>query len=170
MVGYGFVQPLNGISIWESVKAIRKQYLSFKRHGFSVVSNYNSAVYIGIQHDRETMISSYLRMYIFFTIGNACPRTNSKANTLCIDECQPSFGCSDFNKDCLCDGNCGYSCVKKSTGFFIWFHFIGTWVHSFNIVARSRIRSRFKKNAISQVVLEAKVNQSELHVSVITTI
>ncbi|CAB4036690.1 Hypothetical predicted protein, partial [Paramuricea clavata] len=48
-----------------------------------------------------------------FSVGSFCPRTNKKTGSECVDECQPSLGCSDTKKECLCDGNCGYSCVKK---------------------------------------------------------
>ena len=45
--------------------------------------------------------------------AKSCPRTNRKPGSKCIDECIPSLGCSDSKKICVCDGDCGFSCVKK---------------------------------------------------------
>ncbi|XP_046845739.1 sushi, von Willebrand factor type A, EGF and pentraxin domain-containing protein 1-like isoform X4 [Xenia sp. Carnegie-2017] len=61
-----------------------------------------------------SILSIYFVVFIKEVCGSACPRTNKKPNSKCVDECLPSIGCADKNKQCLCDGDCGFSCVKKS--------------------------------------------------------
>ena len=45
--------------------------------------------------------------------GAGCPRTSKEANKFCASECVPSITCSSNGKECVCDGDCGYSCIKK---------------------------------------------------------
>ena len=59
------------------------------------------------------VFSAILVVAINEVFGSLCPRTNQRPGSVCVDECQPSIGCSDSKKECLCDGDCGYSCVKK---------------------------------------------------------
>ncbi|CAB4041226.1 Hypothetical predicted protein, partial [Paramuricea clavata] len=42
-----------------------------------------------------------------------CPRTNKEPSKSCAPECVLFSGCSSSKKECICDGDCGYSCVKK---------------------------------------------------------
>ncbi|XP_073244022.1 protein lev-9-like [Porites lutea] len=42
-----------------------------------------------------------------------CVRTNRSPVTKCTKECEPSVGCDESEEKCLCDGDCGYSCVRK---------------------------------------------------------
>ncbi|XP_078348139.1 protein lev-9-like isoform X2 [Oculina patagonica] len=42
-----------------------------------------------------------------------CTRTNTQPN-VCSKSCDPSQdGCKGSTRDCMCDGDCGYSCVKR---------------------------------------------------------
>ncbi|XP_046845736.1 sushi, von Willebrand factor type A, EGF and pentraxin domain-containing protein 1-like isoform X2 [Xenia sp. Carnegie-2017] len=61
-----------------------------------------------------SILSICFVVFIKEVCGSACPRTNKRSNSKCVDECLPSIGCADKNKQCLCDGDCGFSCVKKS--------------------------------------------------------
>ncbi|XP_067016811.1 sushi, von Willebrand factor type A, EGF and pentraxin domain-containing protein 1-like isoform X5 [Acropora muricata] len=42
-----------------------------------------------------------------------CPRTNRRASRMCARGCSPETGCDNPTDECLCDGDCGYSCVRK---------------------------------------------------------
>ncbi|KAL9989269.1 hypothetical protein ACROYT_G003802 [Oculina patagonica] len=42
-----------------------------------------------------------------------CLRTNRQPSRMCVARCDPSTGCSGPGEECLCDGDCGNSCVKK---------------------------------------------------------
>lgn len=44
---------------------------------------------------------------------SSCVRTNRSPVTKCTKKCEPSVGCDASEEKCLCDGDCGYSCVRK---------------------------------------------------------
>ncbi|XP_028394556.1 sushi, von Willebrand factor type A, EGF and pentraxin domain-containing protein 1-like [Dendronephthya gigantea] len=46
-------------------------------------------------------------------LGSPCPRTSKRPGSECVDECNVAIGCSDPKKECRCDGDCGFSCVKR---------------------------------------------------------
>ncbi|KAL9971680.1 hypothetical protein ACROYT_G017878 [Oculina patagonica] len=41
-----------------------------------------------------------------------CEKTNKEAFRYCRKQCNPDLGCSR-DRQCVCDGDCGYSCVSK---------------------------------------------------------
>ncbi|XP_046856977.1 CUB and sushi domain-containing protein 3-like isoform X2 [Xenia sp. Carnegie-2017] len=43
--------------------------------------------------------------------SNQCARTNRLPSRDCTIECTPQIGCYHKRKKCLCDGDCGFSCV-----------------------------------------------------------
>ena len=52
------------------------------------------------------------------SIGQDCPRAAKIRDGICTTPCTPSTGCTESNSDCLCDSQCGYSCVSK--GKTLW--------------------------------------------------
>ncbi|KAJ7383512.1 hypothetical protein OS493_027678 [Desmophyllum pertusum] len=42
-----------------------------------------------------------------------CKRTNNKAYRYCKSQCDPDSNSCTRNRGCVCDGDCGYSCVTK---------------------------------------------------------
>ena len=47
-----------------------------------------------------------------------CKRTNTKAFRYCKKSCNPKRRDCNKNNECVCDGDCGYSCVAKGTRCF----------------------------------------------------
>ena len=47
-------------------------------------------------------------------------RTNSDPSRYCADQCTEQIGCRDSRKKCLCDGDCGYSCIYPSKYIMYW--------------------------------------------------
>ncbi|XP_028417747.1 CUB and sushi domain-containing protein 3-like [Dendronephthya gigantea] len=45
--------------------------------------------------------------------GQYCPRTIKEDNNYCARGCTPFRGCSSGRRECICDGDCGYSCIKR---------------------------------------------------------
>ena len=62
----------------------------------------------------------YLTKYVIHFIGiqsKNCTRTNTKKD-FCVKSCDPSQDSPcEGNRLCLCDGDCGFSCVK--TGVYL---------------------------------------------------
>ncbi|XP_028402727.1 CUB and sushi domain-containing protein 3-like [Dendronephthya gigantea] len=64
-------------------------------------------------------IKSFLGIFCFAILAHLiqaseallCPRTNAVPSRHCTDECIVQVGCRNSRKKCLCDGDCGYSCV-----------------------------------------------------------
>lgn len=44
-----------------------------------------------------------------------CARTNTKSFRYCQSACDPNRNKCKGNRQCICDGDCGYSCVPKGT-------------------------------------------------------
>ena len=59
----------------------------------------------------------------YFASGaNQCVRTNSDPSHYCADQCTEQIGCRDSRKKCLCDGDCGFSCIYPSKYILSWLH------------------------------------------------
>ena len=51
---------------------------------------------------------------VLFLLGQLdCQRTNREPSRRCAKSCNPETGCDNPADECLCDGDCGYSCVQK---------------------------------------------------------
>lgn len=48
-----------------------------------------------------------------------CKRTNKQAFRYCKKSCNPDSSSCGKDKECVCDGDCGYSCVAKGLYFFL---------------------------------------------------
>lgn len=46
-----------------------------------------------------------------------CKRTNKQAFRYCRKSCNPDSGSCSKDKECVCDGDCGYSCLPKGLYF-----------------------------------------------------
>ena len=56
---------------------------------------------------------------MFVYLGQSeCKRTNRQPSRMCVAQCDHSTGCGGSGEECLCDGDCGYSCVKKGRQTF----------------------------------------------------
>ena len=54
-----------------------------------------------------------LLIHLYSFLGESkCLRTNRQPDRMCVTKCDPLTGCRAEEK-CLCDGDCGYSCVKR---------------------------------------------------------
>lgn len=52
---------------------------------------------------------------IQYTIANSnCPRVENVPNRTCLKRCETDEDCVSKKKKCLCDGDCGMSCVNKN--------------------------------------------------------
>ncbi|XP_031558404.1 CUB and sushi domain-containing protein 1-like [Actinia tenebrosa] len=51
--------------------------------------------------------------YIESVTSQACSRASMIRDGTCTTQCVPSTGCPEPDSDCLCDSQCGYSCVKR---------------------------------------------------------
>ncbi|XP_020615812.1 CUB and sushi domain-containing protein 3-like isoform X2 [Orbicella faveolata] len=68
--------------------------------------------------DKMRIILTSLLLWMIFSSRTVkgqseCQRTNRQPSRICVAQCDPSTGCSGSGEECLCDGDCGYSCVKK---------------------------------------------------------
>ena len=83
----------------------------------------DAAVEAKFKYETNVYVMVLLKIFLLFGVvfgPNAvqgqqhCPRTNKEANKFCASECVLSLDtCSSENKECVCDGDCGYSCIKK---------------------------------------------------------
>ena len=75
-----------------------------------------------LKHPPPPSQQVYINIDIFIVSGQysgqSCPRTNIDRDSNCAKECSLSIGCISDKRKCICDGDCGYSCVKK--GIFAW--------------------------------------------------
>ena len=67
--------------------------------------------------DKQLYLTKYLIHFIGIQSKN-CNRTNTNKKDFCVKSCDPSQDspCKG-NRLCLCDGDCGFSCVK--TGVYL---------------------------------------------------
>ena len=48
-----------------------------------------------------------------------CKRTHKQAFRYCRKTCNPDSGICSKDKECVCDGDCGYSCLPKGLYSFL---------------------------------------------------
>ena len=59
-----------------------------------------------------TFPTTAVRIFVLLAQTN-CPRTNRRASRMCARGCSPETGCDNPTDECVCDLDCGYSCVGK---------------------------------------------------------